>query len=247
MSAPKAPDPNATAQAQMKYSTDAAAKTQQMNQYDQNTPFGSLSYTQSGTNPDGTPKYSVNQSYTPEVQSIIDNLLSKGQSASNVDLSGDAITSRQMGLYDKYMDPIFSKQKNSLESDLWNKGIRPGSKAYGDAMNLNSRNTDDALTNFLLQSRGQAQNEATTEGMFPFQQLGAAVGATQPNYAQTPQAQVQTPNYEGAVANNYNAKSQQYGSMMSGLFSVPSTILGGWARGGFSNPFGGSNYGSAGR
>lgn len=236
MSAPKAPDPTATANAQLGYSTQAAQKTQQMNQYDQTTPFGSLNYTQSGTNPDGTPKYSVNQSYTPEVQSIIDTLIGKGQSAAGVDLSGDAITGRQMDLYSKYMDPIFSKQKQGLESELWNKGIRPGSKAYEDAINLNSRNTDDSLTNFLLQSRGQAQNEATTEGMFPFQQLGAVVGATQPQYAQTPQVNVQTPNYEQAVANNYNAKSQQYGSMMSGLFSVPSTILGGWARGGFQQP-----------
>lgn len=236
MSAPKAPDPNATAQGQLKYSTDAAAKTQQMNQYDQSTPFGSLSYVQSGTNPDGTPKYSVNQTYTPEVQSIINNLLGKGQAASNVDLSGDAITNRQLDLYSKYMDPINSKNQQALESELWNKGIRPGSKAYEDAINLNARNTNDSLTKFLLDSRGQALNEATTEGMFPFQQLGAAVGATQPNYAQTPQVNVQTPNYEQAVANNYNAKSQQYGSMMSGLFSVPSTILGGWARGGAQLP-----------
>lgn len=233
MSAPKAPDPNATANAQLGYSTQAAQKTQQMNQYDQTTPFGSLSYVQSGTNADGTPKYTVNQSYSPEVQNIISTLIGKGQGAANTDLSGDAVTQRQLGLYSDYIDPINAKNKQALESELWNKGIRPGSKAYEDAINLNSRNTNDALTKFLLDTRGQALNEATTEGMFPFQQLGAAVGATQPNYAQTPQVNVQTPNYEQAVANNYNARSQQYGSMMSGLFSVPSTILGGWARGGF--------------
>lgn len=234
MSAPKAPDPNATAQAQMKYSTDAAAKTQQMNMIDQTTPFGSLNYTQSGTNPDGTPKYTANQQYSPEVQNIITTLLGKGGAAANTDLSGDAITGRQMDLYSKYMDPIFSQQKEALEASNWNKGIRPGSKQYETSMNLNSRNVNDAQTKFLLDSRGLAMNEATTQGMFPFQQMGAAVGAMQPNYAQTPQAQIQAPDYQGAVNSNYNAKSQQYGSMMSGLFSVPSTLLGGWARGGFS-------------
>lgn len=243
MSAPKAPDPNSVAQTQMKYSTDAAAKTQQMNQYDQTTPFGSLKYNQIGTNPDGTPKFSVDQSFNPQVQSTIDALLGKGQAAANTDLSGDAITGRQMDLYSKYMDPIFSMQKGSLEAELRNKGITPGSEAYNNQMNLYSRNTNDALTKFLMDSRGQALNEATTQGMFPFQQLGAVVGATQPNYAQTPQVNVQAPNYEQAVANNYNAKSQQYGAMMSGLFSIPSAALGGWARGGFTNPFGGG-YGS---
>ncbi|MBX2989445.1 MAG: tail fiber domain-containing protein [Bdellovibrionaceae bacterium] len=233
MSAPKAPDPTATANAQMKFSTDAAAKTQQMNQYDQTTPFGSLSYTQSGTNPDGTPKYSVNQQYSPEVQSIISTLLGKGQTAANTDLSGDAITSRQMDLYSKYYDPINQQKTSALEAELYNKGIRPGSKAYENAMNLNSRNVNDQLTNYLMQSRGQALNEATTQGMFPYQQLGAVVGAASPNYAQTPQVNVQTPDYQGAVQNNYNAKTQQYNNMMSGLFSVPSTVLGGWARGGF--------------
>jgi hypothetical protein len=217
----------------MKYSTDAAAKTQQMNMVDQITPFGSLNYVQSGTNPDGTPKYSANQQYSPEVQNIITTLLGKGQGAANTDLSGDAVTGRQMDLYSKYMDPIFSQQKEALEAQNWNKGIRPGSKAYETSMNLNSRNVNDAQTKFLLDSRGQAVSEANNEAMMPFQQLSAAVGATQPNYAQTPQAQVQAPDYQNAVAQNYNAKSQQYGSMMSGLFSVPSTLLGGWARGGF--------------
>ena len=245
MSAPKAPDPNATATKQLQYSTDAAAKTQQMNMIDQTTPFGSLSYNRVGTNPDGTPKYAASQQYSPEVQSIISTLLGKGQTAANTDLTGDAVTQRQMDLYSKYYDPINERNTAALESDLWNKGIRPGSKAYENAMNLNARNTNDALTKFLLDSRGQAINEATTEGLFQFQQLGAAVGATQPNYAQTPQVNVQTPNYEGAVQSNYQAKVANNNAMLSGLFSVPSTILGGWARAGFSNPFGGSSVGSS--
>ncbi len=243
MSAPKAPDPHATAQTQLKYSTDAAAKTQQMNQYDQNTPFGSLRYNQVGTNPDGTPKFEVNQAFSPQVQATIDSLLGKTNTAANVDLSGDAITGRQLDLYSKYMDPIFSTQKGALEADLRNKGITPGSKAYETAMNLNSRNTNDALTKFLLDSRGQAQGEAVTEATLPFQQLGGMVGATSGQYAQTPQVQVGTPDYQGAVQANYNAKSQQYGNMMSGLFSIPSAALGGWARGGFANPWG-SGYGA---
>lgn len=233
MPQPKAPDPHSTAQAQLGYSTQAAQKTQQMNQYDQTTPFGSLKYVQSGTNPDGTPKFTVDQSFNPQVQSTIDALMGKAQTAANTDLSGDAITGRQMDLYSKYMDPIFSMQKGGLEAELRNKGITPGSKQYDTQMNLQSRNTNDALTKFLLDSRGTALNEATTEGMFPFQQMGAAVSSMSPQYAQTPQVSVQTPNYEASVANKANMDSSRYNSMMSGLFSIPTAALGGWGRSGF--------------
>ena len=238
MSAPKAPDPNATAQGQLGYNKQAAQSTMQMNMVNQNNPFGSLAYSQSGMTADGTPQFTANTTYTPEVQSQIDSLMGKISSS-----AGKDPTQIQMDLYQKYMDPIFNKQRDAQESQRWNQGIRPGSTQHGDAVNLQERNINDAYTNFMLQSRGQAANET----MLPYQELAALRGATAPEWVQTPQAQIAPPDYAGAVNNNYNAKSQQYGSMMSGLFSVPSAALGGWARGGFSNPFGNSSSGSAGR
>jgi hypothetical protein len=56
--APAAPDPVATAQAQGQYNKDAAITQANLNRIDQYTPQGSITYSQIGTNSDGTPKYS---------------------------------------------------------------------------------------------------------------------------------------------------------------------------------------------
>ena len=114
-------------------------------------------------------------------------------------------------MYSKYYDPINQQKTSALEAELYNKGIRPGSKAYENAMNLNSRNVNDQLTSYLCRAAVGRLTKRLRRGMFPYQQLGAVVGAS-PNYAQTPQVNVQTPDYQRALLqNNYNAKTQQYG------------------------------------
>jgi len=232
MGAPKPPDPRETANAQLDYSRKAATSQAYMNQVNQNTPFGSLNYSQTGTAPDGTPTFTATQSFDPKIQSVIDGLIGRLDRPAT-DMSGEAITNQQMDLYRKYMDPIFAQQKGALDSTLWNKGIRPGSKQYETAQNLESRNTNDALINFLLQSRGQAMNELQAGAMQPYQELQALRGTLDPTFAQTPQQQIQTPDYQGAVQQNYAQKQANYNNMMTGAFGIPSSVLGGWARGGF--------------
>lgn len=67
-SAPAAPDPMATAQAQTGVARDAAITEANLNRINQVTPQGSLTYTQTGTNPDGTPQYTQTQTYSPDEQ-----------------------------------------------------------------------------------------------------------------------------------------------------------------------------------
>lgn len=70
--APAAPDPVATAQAQSKANIDAATAQANLNRIDQYTPQGSLKYTQEGTNADGTPRYSQTQTYSADEQAKYD-------------------------------------------------------------------------------------------------------------------------------------------------------------------------------
>lgn len=65
---PPAPDPYATAQAQIGVNRDAAVTQANLNRINQVTPEGSLTYSTNGTNPDGTPIYTQTQTYSPDEQ-----------------------------------------------------------------------------------------------------------------------------------------------------------------------------------
>lgn len=67
--APKTPDPIVTAQAQADANIKTAQTQAEINRYDQNTPFGSVSWEQDPNNPN---KYTSNTTYDPVTQALID-------------------------------------------------------------------------------------------------------------------------------------------------------------------------------
>ena len=72
---PKPTDPNQVANSQAALNLKSATGQQNLNQIDQTNPYGSVKYTQTGTNPDGTPKYSANTSLSPQQQALLDQLI----------------------------------------------------------------------------------------------------------------------------------------------------------------------------
>lgn len=70
--APAAPDPAATAAAQEKTNIASATAQANLNRINQVTPQGSLTYTQNGTNADGTPQYTQTQTLSPDEQTKYD-------------------------------------------------------------------------------------------------------------------------------------------------------------------------------
>lgn len=72
LSAPKAPDPVKTAEAQTKSNKDTATTEAGLNRINQYNPYGSSEYSITGTSPDGTPIYSQTTKFTPEQQQIFD-------------------------------------------------------------------------------------------------------------------------------------------------------------------------------
>lgn len=77
-SPPKAPDPTATINAQEQANSQSALQTAELNRISQNTPYGSINYSISGYNADGTPQYVQNQSLSPVEQQLF-NLGTQGQ------------------------------------------------------------------------------------------------------------------------------------------------------------------------
>src|SRR6185503_3259069 len=118
---PKPPNAGALAAQQATFNKTAGQQQQETNMVNQTTPFGSLQYSQTGTNPDGTPIFAANQSFSPQVQGAYDSIFGKINSNAGQDLTGT-----QMGLYSKYMQPLIDQQRNKLEGKLYNQGLQPG-------------------------------------------------------------------------------------------------------------------------
>lgn len=83
-SPPAPPDPNVVSAAQTKSNEDTASYNAGLSHVNQNTPYGSLTYKQTGTNPDGSPQYQSNISFTPLGQQIFDQQQKQQKGLSNV-------------------------------------------------------------------------------------------------------------------------------------------------------------------
>src|SRR6185437_7832212 len=71
-SSPTPPDPYQTANAQTQSNIATGTANQETNMVNQSNAKGSLNYTRTGTNPDGTPIYSQNTTLSAPMQNIFD-------------------------------------------------------------------------------------------------------------------------------------------------------------------------------
>ena len=251
MSAPAAPDPYATAAAQTQANDSTAKYQAEMNMIDQTNPYGSLTYQQTGTNADGSPKYSSTTTLNaPEQQlfntavntqnkigttanSLIDNLGSSLSTAPNLDPS--KLTDTMMKEFSNYEQPIWNQQQSNLDSKLASEGITQGSAAYDNAQNLQARNVGDATNQFLTMAEPTAFNQTLAAYQAPIQTLGTLLGESQPGsvnsaLTQTPQTSIQPANISGDIYQSYNDQLNNYQNTMQGIFGLGSAALGGLAR-----------------
>jgi hypothetical protein len=178
-SPPPPPDPVATAQAQGAANKETAIAQAGLNYVNQQTPFGSLSYSQIGNWQDGTPRYSMNQTLAPQQQAIFNEQqqLALGLSRlgnqyagrigeatqspfsleglPNAPQADDASRQRiEQSLFDR-LNPQLDRQRASLETNLKNQGITLGSEAWQNAMSDLGRQENDLR----LATVGQGGNE----------------------------------------------------------------------------------------
>lgn len=179
-SPPPAPDPNATAAAQAAANKEAAISQAQINMVNQNTPYGSLEYSQRGTADDGTPQYTATQKLAEPQQQMLDLTnqagVKYGQTA-NTQL--DAVSSRLAQPLDytslgaapvaneatrtavrdsmlSRLEPQFQKDESALRTRLANQGIvDPSSQAFQAEMDSLTRARNDARLAADMQAGGE--------------------------------------------------------------------------------------------
>lgn len=183
---PAAPNPQQTATAQSGANRDSAIAGALVNNVDQVTPFGNVSYTQDGfntyTDASGQevkiPKFTSTQTLSPEQQALYQKQTEAGsnlgdlavsQSANlnttlnqpfNPDLGPNDFSTDRANVRDQILSRFnedFSRDNAALETKLVNQGLAPGSEAWNDAVALQGRQQTDARVQADL-AAGQEQS-----------------------------------------------------------------------------------------
>lgn len=217
-SAPKPPDPAKVAGAQVAQNVSTALAQSTLNNVNQVTPDGSLTYSVDGydtlTDPNTgqtyqIPRYTATQSLSEQGQALKGvndaagmNLatLARDQSArlgtllgTPVDLSNDAVEGRLMELGRARLDPMLAQRQEGLRASLSAQGIKEGSAAYDRAMAREGQSQNDAYNQLLLTGRGQAVQEALTARNQPINEITALTSGSQvsqPSFVGTNPAQL---------------------------------------------------------
>lgn len=276
-SPPPAPDYRGAAQEQGAANVEAARVQGRLNNPNVVSPYGTQTVTYNGDTP------TLTQTFSPEQQGLYDQsvrtqgLLGQlGQQGATA-LQGVVGTgvnfggAPQTGSYDQtrknvidaYMSRAnedYGKQTDQTNSDLVAAGIRPGTKAYADRMQMIERSRNDARNqaeiaggNAVSQAYGmdadrrkQAITEYLAQRQVPLNEITALMSGSQvsnpfstPGYAQNAQV-APTPMYQATadrgdyMGDLYNQKMAMYGNTMNGLFGLAGAGIkaGGAAAGG---------------
>jgi len=213
-SPPPAPDYTAAAQATAQGNLDMARAALAANRVNQITPYGNLTYKQTGTDSYGNPTWTATQELSPSQQKIAEQqaglssgLLNTAQQGLNyasglmskpgIDVSQLPQTGFNPG--QSYQDammarlaPQIDRENASFEQQMANKGIGAGTPAYNQAKQLLAQNQNDRLNQATvqglqagLQANQQAFNQAGYNQMQPINVINALRTGSQ----------VQSPNF----------------------------------------------------
>lgn len=232
---------------------DTAVSQQMMNMIGQNNPWGSTSYSQTGTggytDSQGRwvsiPQYTQTTTFSPEQQRIFDltqgaqtNLagLAQDQSAMLRDYLGQPFEYNNhdaenwaFDLASQRLIPEQGRQNDALRGQLVNSGLRPGTAAYDMEMKRMQQGHVGQLNDLALSGRQQGFAEALAQRNQPINEITALLSGSQvSNPAQmsgpTPQTSVAGVDYSGMVNQRYQSQMAQHNAMMGGLFGLAGSI-----------------------
>ena len=200
----------------------------QANRINQNTPYGSLNYTQ-GVDQYGNPTWTANQQLSPELQALTQSSLAGLQASQANPMYGinpgqtysDAIMSR--------LQPIQQQQQERVQAQLANQGVVPGTEAYNRAQMQLAQQQNDQLTSAItggMQTGLQAQQLQN-------QTAAGIKSLANPNYINPyTQAAVAGPDYLGAYTTSraadiaaQNAQAARTANLQNGLFGLGSSAI----------------------
>lgn len=184
-SAPAAPDPAATAAAQAQANKEAVRESALVNQINQITPYGRVSYMGElgGTNEDGSPTRSMTLTLPDQVQRALEGqqavtggltefarqFVPRVADSLSVPFNTANIGQRpeynegtrgrvEQALFDR-LQPQFDRDQAALDTRLANQGIGIGSEAYRNAQDDLSRGRTDARLAAVNQAGAEAQRD----------------------------------------------------------------------------------------
>jgi len=261
-SAPAAPDYTSAANATAQGNLEAARAASAANRINQYTPYGSLEYKQAGTDTYGNPTWSATTNLSGVGQQLLDqqneaalglggtinSALGRVQSTMgqefNPNLPSTGMNPGQ-SYQDAYMQrlaPQIAQNRESLQAQLANQGVAPGTQAYENAMRTASQKENDLLLGATTQGFGvgqqanqQAYNQALTNYNLPLNTLSAlrtGAQAQNPTFVNTPQqATTAGADLLGAAQMGYNANMGAYNAgqaqssgMLGGLMNLGGTL-----------------------
>lgn len=203
----------------------------------------------------GPDKWSSNMTLAPELQQILENEWATKQQGygelqnylqnindpSKVNASPinpgqtaqDAIMAR--------LQPSFNTEDEAVRNRLYSQGVRPGTEAWDNEMRNFERSRNDAYSQAALQGIDldfRARQNSLAEQGLPLNAIQSFLSGGQvqaPQFQQGGQQGVaQSPDLLGAgqaqynsALNSYNASQASQGNMLSGLFGLGGTVLGG--------------------
>ena len=252
-SAPKAPDPYATAAAQTQSNQATAAYNADLNRVSTYTPYGNLVYSQNGVGPSGAPQYSANVSLTPASQAQLDTQQAQDTQIAKLGLgltdqignqintplsdqatSNDAARAAYYNKETAFLDPQYNNMQNDLEAKLANQGVVQGSDAWNRAQDeLGRQRTlaygqaqDSAILNG-QQAQAQALANGITLKNQPINQLSALRSGTQiqnPTFPNVPGSNAAGTDVAGQINSAYQNQLSAYNNQMSGLMGIGSAL-----------------------
>ena len=204
----------------------------QANRINQNTLYGGLNY-QQGTDANGNPTWTANQTGTDQTQGLVNSSLAGLQASVNNPAYGinpgqtysDAIMQR--------LQPQMAQSAESNKAALANQGIVPGTQAYDNAMRTFQQGQNDLLTSAQINGMNTGLQAQALQGT----QAGQIKNLATPTYANVPlQAGVAGPDYTGAVGSQQaaniaaqNAALGQQTANTQGLYGLGASAITGAA------------------
>lgn len=243
MNSPQAPDPYATAQAQTGANQQAAGYQTALNDTNQETPYGSVRYSVTGTDPTtGAPLRTATTSLTPEMQALVASGIKNSQGSADLegqleksaastmsnplDLGPDALQARINQENAVTMDPQWRRNDEQAEQTAYDRGLVPGSEGYTTAMTGEGLLKDNAYASSFGSAAAQAQAAKMAEYTAPLNALTALRSNSQVSQpgvgslAPTAQTGVQPTNISGLIEQNYGQQVAQSNATMGGLFGL---------------------------
>jgi hypothetical protein len=215
-----------------------AQKATAANRVNQNTPYGSLNYTQ-GVDVNGNPTYTANQTLSQPLQNLSDTSLSGLQQSLNNPMYGINAGQTYSDAIMQRLAPQRAQDLESQNSALANQGIVSGTKAYENAMRTFNQGQNDQLTSAQI----NGMNVGLQAQQLQNQQAANIKNLGSQNYVNPyQQATVAAPDYLGAYTTSnaasiaqQNAANAKTANTQSGLYGLGQAAL-----------LGGGGFGSAG-